>query len=519
MCLRLHWDRCRNLISVNAINFAGRSEFFGAALYYSILSYSTGKNIMYYRLKDNFILRGYDKLPYTLINRNNGYAEFLNNQVMYALKLCDGSVDLSLPAISEETRKIIAQAEKVGVIEQCEPGHGLNEIQKYKKYPARYIRQAHWSITGKCNYKCRHCYMSAPDAKLGELEHEKIMSIVQQLGDCGVMSVSLTGGEPLVRSDFLEIVDALLERNITIREIYSNGALVNEKLLKELDARNIHPQFNMSYDGEGWHDWLRGIKGAEEIVNRAFALCRDMGFSTSSEMCIHQHNKHTLRASIKHLGSLGVRSVKTNPVADVGAWHENGYGPSMSLKEVNQLYLDYLPEYYEDNMPMGIMLGGFFMASPNMPDYFEIPAYKPICEPDKMCLCGHARHVMYISPESRTLPCMALSGMKIQENYPLITEKGLQECITSSSYMKLIDTRASEYFALHEDCKKCKYSLRCYGGCRADALGVDENNIMGKAPGSCELFRGGWVEKIIDVVKKFRPNAKSPVLDDELWKK
>ena len=85
--------------------------------------------------------------------------------------------------------------------------------------------------------------------------------------------------------------------------------------------------------------------------------------------------------------------------------------------------------------------------------------------------------------------------------------------------MKLIDTRASEYFALHEDCKKCKYSLRCYGGCRADALGVDENNIMGKAPGSCELFRGGWVEKIIDVVKKFRPNAKSPVLDDELWKK
>lgn len=95
--------------------------------------------------------------------------------------------------------------------------------------------------------------MSAPDAKLGELSHETIMNIIQQLSDCGVMNVSITGGEPLVRSDFLEIVDALLERDICIKEIYSNGALVNEELLKALDSRNIHTKFDMSYDGEGWH--------------------------------------------------------------------------------------------------------------------------------------------------------------------------------------------------------------------------------------------------------------------------
>lgn len=472
---------------------------------------------MYYRLKDNFILRGYDKLPYALINLNNGYAEFLNSEAMRAIDLCDGSVDLSLSFIPEHVRDFVADAERYGVIEPCEPGHGLTEKQKYRKYPVRYIRQAHWSITGKCNYKCRHCYMSAPDAKLGELSHEVIMNIVQQLSDCGVMSVSLTGGEPLIRSDFLEIVDALLVRDIYIKEIYSNGALVNEKLLKELDARNIHPEFNMSYDGEGWHDWLRGIKGAEEIVNRAFALCRDMGFPTGSEMCIHQHNKHTLRASVKHLGALGVRSVKTNPVSDSGEWRKNGYGESISMKELYQLYLDYIPQYYEDGMPTGVMLGGFFMASPKRPKQFDIPSYKSVCEPSTMCMCGHARHVMYISPESRTLPCMALSGMKIQENYPLITERGLAQCITDSSYMKLIDTRASEYFSLHEDCRKCKYSLRCYGGCRADALEVNGDDVMGKSPGSCELYRGGWVEKIIAAVKSVRPDATSPVLDDPLW--
>ena len=474
---------------------------------------------MYYRLKDNFVLRGYEKLPYALINLNNGYAEFMDAEAMRVIDLCDGSVDLSMPFIPESTRKLIHTLEEHNVIEQCKAGHGLTKKQKYRKYPARYISQAHWSITGKCNYKCKHCYMSAPDAKLGELSHETIMNIIQQLSDCGVYSVSLTGGEPLVRSDFLEIVDALLERDICIKEIYSNGALVNEKLLKELDDRGIHPKFDMSYDGEGWHDWLRGIKGAEDIVNRAFALCRDMGFPTGSEMCLHQHNKHTLRASVKHLGSLGVRSVKTNPVSDVGEWKKNGYGESIGMKELYQLYLDYIPQYYEDGMPMGIMLGGFFMASPRQPDNFDIPSYKPACEPSTMCMCGHARHVMYISPESRALPCMSLSGMNIQQEFPLITEQGLAKCITDSRYMKLIDTRASEYFSLHEDCKNCKYSLCCYGGCRADALTVDETDIMGKSPGSCELFRGGWVDKIIDAVKKARPNATSSVLESPLWSK
>lgn len=472
---------------------------------------------MYYRLKDNFILRGYERLPYVLIDANNGSAFFLNQDIMNALELCDGSVDLSLPVITDSVRDIVADGVKNGVIEPCAPGHGLTERQKYRKSPARYIRQAHWSLTGKCNYKCKHCYMSAPDAKLGELPHDVIMNIIDQLNECGVMRVSLTGGEPLVRSDFMEIVDALLERGIIITTIYSNGALVTENLLRELDERNIHPEFNMSYDGEGWHDWLRGVKGAEELVNRAFALCRDMGFPTGAEMCLHKHNKHTLRASIKHMGSLGVRSVKTNPVADVGAWHENGYGESIGMQELYQLYLDYIPQYYEDDMPMGIMLGGFFMANPKEPDNFEIPMYKPASKPETFCMCGHARMTMYISPESRTLPCMALSGMNIQQEFPLITENGLAKCISDSRYMKLIDTRASEYFSIHEDCKHCKFAMHCYGGCRADALSADETDIMGKSPGACELYRGGWVEKIIAAVKKSRPNATSSIFESPLW--
>ena len=472
---------------------------------------------MYYRLKDNFLLRGWERLPYALADSQTGGVSFLNPEAWDALSLCDGSVDVSLPIIPQKIRDIITDAANQGVVESCSPGQGLTENQKYKKYPARYIRQAHWSITGKCNYRCKHCFMSSPSAKFDELPHDTIMNTIQQLADCGVMNVSLTGGEPLVRSDFLEIVDALLERGINIRTIYSNGALVNEHLLRELDSRKIHPEFNMSYDGAGWHDWIRGVAGAEKMVDRAFALCRDMGFPTGAEMALHQHNKHTLRESIRHMGSLGVRRVKTNPVANIGEWLQNGFGESINMKELYQLYLDYIPHYYEDDMPMGIMLGGFFLVSPKEPDRFYIPSYKPDCNPERFCMCGHARLYMYISPEGVTLPCMPLAGLKIQERFPNLLKQGLAKCITDSYYMNIINMRASEYFAVHSECRECKFSRCCYGGCRADALSVDESDLMGKSPAACELFRGGWVDRIIEAVRKARPSAKSPVLENPLW--
>jgi len=471
---------------------------------------------MFYRLKDNFLLRGWERLPYALVDSNTGNVRFLTPEMWDAITLCDGTVDFSLPVIPDNLRTTAADALTCGIIEPCKPGHTLTQNQHYRQFPARYIRQAHWSITGKCNYRCKHCFMSAPDAVLGELPHEKIMDIVNQLWDCGVMNVSLTGGEPLIRPDFLEIVDALLDRGIHINAIYSNGALVNEKLLRELDRRNIHPEFNMSYDGAGWHDWLRGVAGAEKMVDRAFALCRDMGFPTGAEMCLHQRNKHTLRESVSHLGSLGVRSVKTVPVLNSGEWLKNGYGESFTIKELYSMYLDYIPQYYEDNMPMIVMLNGFFLADPRKPDTFGIPSYKPERSPETFCMCGHARLYMYISPDGKTLPCMSLSGLKIQERFPNILEQGLAKCITDSYYMQIINMRASEYFAVQSECRECKYSRCCYGGCRADALSVDESDLMGKSPAACELFLGGWVDRIIEAVRKVRPSAKSPVLENHL---
>ena len=206
---------------------------------------------MRYIIEERYQLRGWSLLPYALVDRETGRTRFISFQEMEALKLCSGRIDTDLPLIPAKLRDILPGLEQAGIIRPANAGETLRPEQEYRKYPARYIRTAHWSVTGRCNYRCRHCYMSAPDARYGELSHDQVMKLARELSDCGIMEVTLTGGEPLVRGDFLELVDALLEGDIRITRIYSNGALVQEPLLRELDARGIRPEFNMSYDGPG----------------------------------------------------------------------------------------------------------------------------------------------------------------------------------------------------------------------------------------------------------------------------
>ena len=108
---------------------------------------------------------------------------------------------------------------------------------------------------------------------------------------------------------------------------------------------------------------------------------------------------------------------------------------------------------------------------------------------------------MYISAEGRALPCMSLSGMPIQENYPLITELGLKQCITDSSYMRLIETKGSEVLAHNPECCGCEHAGYCLGGCRASALETTPEDIMGRDMAACALFKGGWADRISQVME------------------
>lgn len=459
---------------------------------------------MYYKLHENIRLRGWQQLPFAAWERPLNRVHFLNKAYFETLSLCNGHVDFDSVFATDENRSIARDLLEKGVIVPCEFGDDIAPIQEYRCFDNRYIKTAHWSITGKCNYRCRHCYMAAPEAKLGELSHEVCVDLIDQMAACGIQSVSLTGGEPLVRKDFYELLDHLVQHEIDIVALYSNGRLVNDRLLDELEARGLRPVIDMSFDGVGYHDWLRGIEGAEEDVNRAFALCARRGFPTRSELCLHKKNAHVFRESINHLADLGVASIKVNPVAMTDSWALYGEDCSLSMAETFDLYLDYIPHFFEDGMPTGLMLGGLFMGRKGSEKYL-IPARrfngdKARCE--SQTVCAHARHTLYLSPEGRMLPCMALAANDIQNDYPLATEIGLQKGLTDSTYLSLIDTKISAYFEHNPECAACEHRYICAGGCRASALFDGGTDIMGKDPAYCLIHRGGYIERVREAAQR-----------------
>ncbi|UCG54887.1 MAG: radical SAM protein, partial [Dehalococcoidia bacterium] len=60
-----------------------------------------------------------------------------------------------------------------------------------------------FELTYRCNVHCSHCYVV--DRSGVELSFNEIASILRQLADDGCLFLTLTGGEVLLRNDFLEI--------------------------------------------------------------------------------------------------------------------------------------------------------------------------------------------------------------------------------------------------------------------------------------------------------------------------
>lgn len=463
---------------------------------------------MYYKLAEHILLRGWNNRPYGLVDQGTGRTVFVTKEVMDVLSLANGKIDFSLPLITDVQRIIANLLVKDGVILPCKSADSIAEKQNYQFFDNCYMAEAFWSVTGRCNYKCKHCYLSAGDNKFGELSHEDVMSIIDEIASCGIYQVGLTGGEPLLRTDFFEIIDGLLERGICIKNIYSNGYLVNEEFLGKLEKRGIKPRIVMSFDGtDGWHEWLRGIPNAGKALERAFRLCREHGFKTAAMMCLHEKNKHTLRDSVNYLAGLGCSALVTGTISDIGAWREGGYGKSIGIEELFEVYMEYIPRYFEDGMPMAVSLGGFIKLNP-LKDYYEIIPLKAEKNLDHDCVCEVAREDIYISAEGRALPCMPVAGTDIQNDFPFILEKGLKKCLTDSSYIEFITRPAKDVINHNPKCTDCEYASRCCGGCRAMALSSHHEDILGTDENACFFLRGGYVERVKDLMEEIAPDLK-----------
>lgn len=449
---------------------------------------------MYYLLAPHLQLVGYLKLPFAVYNQKTQRTEFLNREQFHLLYCCDGKHDLDMDAMSENDCSFFRHILDDGYATACEPGARLRPDQEYCYYDNRFKNEVHWSITGGCNYRCKHCFMSAPDAKFGHPTTEQCLSLIAQMEECGIKNVIITGGEPLIRDDFWELVDACTEHHVTISCIMTNGALVNEELLIGLHDRHQHPSFQMSFDGVGWHDWMRGIDGAEKKVLDAFRLLQKHHVDAYAAMVIHKGNKRVIRETVRKLAEAGCSSLKINAASPTGEWqkHPEYY---LTFDDTMQAYLDYIPQYFEDGAPMDIMLEGAFSYEPGA-NSFHIVSDK--CGGDsfrKKPVCGSLREMVYVGPDGGVLPCQNMIQAPIFHRYPNVYTTPLKQILTDSVYISDVCSTVDAIERHNMECAKCKYLPNCCGGCRAVAVGANGNDFLAPDLNTCRFYKDGWYDK------------------------
>ena len=475
-----------------------------------------------YVLKDRYRLRGWDKLPYAVVDTRTGRVSFPPKVVMEALLACDGTYDFDSVFVPDSIKAQIAQLVSGGYVDVAHDGATVADEQRYLRHPNRYVPSVHWSLTGRCNYRCRHCYMFAPHGRLGELSHASLMEIARQIGECGIPAASLTGGEPLIRSDFFEIVDALLERGTLVTQLYTNGALLNEEVLDGFERRGVRPTVVMSFDGTGWHDWMRGVPGAETASNRAFELCAQRGFDTRAQVTLHGGNIESLRDTVNHLKSLGCGAVRANCVDNTGEWVENSDGRGLSYEEYFDAVLRYIPSYYADGMPLPLTITNVVELSPARPDEYRVIPYRPGPEPERRPLFACARQSLLINADGRPAICDSLDADYLGAT-PIVSDdpSAATLCLgdqlrTEAPYMQNMDMCCDRLLADGEACATCPYVGVCWGGCHAMAY-RSSDSVTGPDPVNCLFFKGGWARRLVETMRDVRASATSPIVDDPLF--
>ena len=148
------------------------------------------------------------------------------------------------------------------------------------KSPAPSLRYLELQITDRCNLRCRHCYIKGKTPQ--ELSVEQIIEILKEFEEMQGLRLMITGGEPLLHSDFAALNNILPAFRIR-KVLFTNGLLLNKALLRGLNVDEIQ----ISIDGlEKGHDALRG-SGTFSKALRAVRLAKETGFEVSVATMVH----------------------------------------------------------------------------------------------------------------------------------------------------------------------------------------------------------------------------------------
>ncbi|MDY8047769.1 radical SAM protein [Paenibacillus polymyxa] len=132
------------------------------------------------------------------------------------------------------------------------------------------------ALTNRCNLHCKHCSASADIRFTDVLTTEKVKEVINQIIALRPQAINVTGGEPMMRSDLMDILAFLRHSFDGLILLSTNGLFISEKNAEQL--LEYVDMFSISVDGydEATCSKIRG-KGVFNRVIKSIKLLQSKG--------------------------------------------------------------------------------------------------------------------------------------------------------------------------------------------------------------------------------------------------
>ena len=165
-------------------------------------------------------------------------------------------------------------------------------------------------VTARCNLRCVHCYINLPlndrAAQEKELTYKEFCNIIDQIVDDGCLWLLLTGGEPFIRRDFLDIY-AYAKKEGMLITIFTNGTTLTPRIADYLaDWRPFNVEITLYGSTQETYERITGVPGSYDRCIKGIELLLERKLPLKLKTMVMTLNKHELWEMKGYAEGLGV---------------------------------------------------------------------------------------------------------------------------------------------------------------------------------------------------------------------
>lgn len=303
-------------------------------------------------------------------------------------------------------------------------------------------------LTHRCNFRCGHCYLpKQPEAD--DLSTERILDLLEELAAMGTLRLMLSGGEPFLHSDWLEI--AQRARSLGFMVVFlTNGSQIDEATVSALKPLDPFVEISLYSMESAVFDDVTGAPGSLRPVLRAVELLGEAGIALRLKVPLLDTNWRGLDAVVRYAEKLGV---EWDSFERIVAGKDGDTGP-LGRRIPRDALEQHLRSPYAGRRP----LDSCESANHDAP------------------LCAAATRFCCITPSGEVLACNLLPGSGGN-----INETSFREIWEDSPWFNRIREIRLKDLRTCRDCPKVSYC----GRCPAQAL-LEDGDLLGPSQWACD---------------------------------